>query len=225
MEVIPLRDKFGFNWSGTKRWVGSWVGKQTHQEYPQVLEKFEYTSLAHGGKVYRWQDEDIIVEDRGWQNQEVFVEEHPVITQARNGDLIRVIRHVKGIGGIGSYEMGALKVRAFRMTLQHKPIEGQREVNKNSCSTWCSLLGSFITRWEEWHGLMILTNRSFWYHLMCILMYLNILSLMWAISFLRNTMAAVRGEPVIPGLRSHSLAPCFFDLGFKVDLYFLQNVK
>ena len=28
-----------------------------------------------------------------------------------------------------------------------------------------------------------------------ILMYLNILSLMWAISFLRNTMAAVRGEP------------------------------
>ena len=76
----------------------------------------------------------MIVEDRGWQNQEVIVEEHPVITQARNGDLIRVIRHVKGIGGIGKYEMGALKVRAFRMTLQHKPIEGQREVNKNSCS-------------------------------------------------------------------------------------------
>merc|ERR1719486_1693883 len=23
----------------------------------EVLEKFEYTSLAHGGKVYRWQDE------------------------------------------------------------------------------------------------------------------------------------------------------------------------
>ena len=75
------------------------------------------------------------MEDRRWQNQEVFVEEHPVITQARNGDLIRVIRHVKGIGGIGSYEMGALKVRAFRMTLQHKPFEGQRKVNKNSCST------------------------------------------------------------------------------------------
>ena len=75
------------------------------------------------------------MEDRGWQNQEVIVEEHPVITQARNGDLIRVIRHVKGIGGIGKYEMGALKVRAFRMTLQHKSIEGQREVNKNSCST------------------------------------------------------------------------------------------
>ena len=74
------------------------------------------------------------MEDRRWQNQEVFVEEHPVITQARNGDLIRVVRHVKGIGGSGSYEMGALKVRAFRMTLQHKPIEGQREVNKNSCS-------------------------------------------------------------------------------------------
>ena len=75
------------------------------------------------------------MEDRRWQNQEVFVEEHPVITQARNGDLIRVIRHVKGIGGIGSYEMGALKVRAFRMTLQHKSIEGEREANRISCST------------------------------------------------------------------------------------------
>ena len=76
----------------------------------------------------------MIVEDRSWQNQEVIVEEHPVITQARNGDLIRVIRHVKGIGGIGKYEMGALKVRAFRMTLQHKSIEGQREANRISSS-------------------------------------------------------------------------------------------
>merc|ERR1719370_1850683 len=86
----------------------------------EVLEKFEYTSLAHGGKVYRWQDEDIIVEDRGWQNQEVFVEEHPVITQARNGDLIRVIRHVKGLDEndienfYESSEVGALAVRAFQ---------------------------------------------------------------------------------------------------------------
>ena len=75
------------------------------------------------------------MEDREGQNQEVIVEEHPVITQARNGDLIRVIRHVKGIGGIGKYEMGALKVRAFRMTLQHKSIEGQREANRISCIT------------------------------------------------------------------------------------------
>ena len=67
------------------------------------------------------------MEHMGWQNQEFIVEEHPVITQARNGDLIRVIRHVKGIGGIGKYEMGALKVRAFRMTLQHKSIEGSKQ--------------------------------------------------------------------------------------------------
>ena len=76
------------------------------------------------------------MEDRRWQNQEVIVEEHPVITQARNGDLIRVIRHVSRIrDGRGGMEMGALKVRAFRMTLQHKSIEGQREANRISCST------------------------------------------------------------------------------------------
>ena len=85
-----------------------------------MLEKFEYTSLAFYGV-------------DSWQNQEVFVEEHPVITQARNGDLIRVIRHVKPIDE--SSEEGALAVRAFRMTLQHKSIEGQKEVKKNTCST------------------------------------------------------------------------------------------
>ena len=51
-----------------------------------------------------------------------------MITQARNGDLIRVIRHVKPIDE--SSEEGALAVRAFRMTLQHKSIEGQKEVKK-----------------------------------------------------------------------------------------------
>ena len=65
--LIPLRAKFGFNWSGTERGVGSYVGKQTHQRYPQVLEKFEYTSLAF----YRGDS---------WQNEEVFVKVHPVIT-------------------------------------------------------------------------------------------------------------------------------------------------
>ena len=69
------------------------------------------------------------------------VEEHPVITQARNGDLIRVIRHVKGIGEKNienfyeSSEVGALAVRAFRMTLQHKSIKGHKEVKKITCST------------------------------------------------------------------------------------------
>ena len=76
------------------------------------------------------------MEDKGWQNQEVIVEEHSVITQARNGDLIRVIRHVDRIrDGSGGMEMGALKVQAFRMTLQHKSIEGQSEANRISCST------------------------------------------------------------------------------------------
>ena len=93
-----------------------------------MLEKFEYTSLAFYGV-------------DSWQNQEVFVEEHPVITQARNGDLIRVIRHVKGLDEndienfYESSEVGALAVRAFRMTLQHKSIEGQKEVKKITCST------------------------------------------------------------------------------------------
>ena len=54
------------------------------------------------------------------------MEVHPVIMQARNGDLIRVIRHVKGIDE--SSEVGALAVRAFRMTLQYKSNEGQKKV-------------------------------------------------------------------------------------------------
>ena len=93
-----------------------------------MLEKFEFTSLAFYGV-------------DSWQNQEVFVEVHPVITQARNGDLIRVIRHVKGIDEKNienfyeSSEVGALAVRAFRMTLQHKSIKGQKEVKKITCST------------------------------------------------------------------------------------------
>ena len=127
--MIALWARYGFNSSGTKRQVGSLAGKQTHQKYPQVLEKFKYTSLALYGV-------------DSWQNQEVFVEVHPVITQARKGDLIRVIRHVKGLDEkdienfYESSEVGALAaVRAFRMTLQHKSIEGQKEVKKITCST------------------------------------------------------------------------------------------
>ena len=44
--------------------------------------------------------------------QEVLVEEHPVITEARRGDLIRVLRYVEGSHN--------LEVRDFQMTLFHK---------------------------------------------------------------------------------------------------------
>ena len=50
-----------------------------------------------------------------WQfnhKQEVFVEQHPVITGARGGDLIRVLRYVGGHHG--------LQVRDFQMTILHK---------------------------------------------------------------------------------------------------------
>ena len=50
--------------------------------------------------------------DDMWRKQEVFVENHPVITRARCGDLIRVIRYVKDRHG--------LHVRAFQMTLLHQ---------------------------------------------------------------------------------------------------------
>ena len=49
---------------------------------------------------------------------EIFVEQHPVITGARRGDLIRVMRYMEGRHG--------LEVRDFQMTLLHKnllPIE------------------------------------------------------------------------------------------------------
>ena len=40
------------------------------------------------------------------------MEEHPVITEARRGDLIRVLRYVEGSHN--------LEVRDFQMTLFHK---------------------------------------------------------------------------------------------------------
>ena len=57
-----------------------------------------------------------------WQfnhKQEVFVEQHPVITGARRGDLIRVLRYVEGNHG--------LEVRHFQMTLLHKSPSPTKE--------------------------------------------------------------------------------------------------
>ena len=54
------------------------------------------------------------------------MEEHPVITEARRGDLIRVLRYVEGSHN--------LEVRDFQMTLFHKkplptdePLEADSE--------------------------------------------------------------------------------------------------
>ena len=62
-----------------------------------MLEEYRYEGLA---------------EEDGFQKQEVFVEQHPVMTRARRGDLIRVIRYVKDTHG--------LVVKDFKMTLLHK---------------------------------------------------------------------------------------------------------
>ena len=53
-----------------------------------------------------------LAEEYGFRKQEVFVEHHPVITRARRGDLIRVIRYVKDTHG--------LSVKDFKMTLSHR---------------------------------------------------------------------------------------------------------
>ena len=53
-----------------------------------------------------------LAEEYGFRKQEVFVEHHPVITRARRGDLIRVIRYVKDTHG--------LSVKDFKMTLLHR---------------------------------------------------------------------------------------------------------
>ena len=69
-----------------------------------MIDKLEYVSLAP---------------DIGWQKQEVYLKDHPLISDAACGDLIKVTRHV-----ITGYD--SLFVRAFRMTLHHKPNEGQK---------------------------------------------------------------------------------------------------
>ena len=57
-----------------------------------------------------------------WQKQEVFVENHPVITRARRGDLIRVILYVE--------DRQWLHVRAFQMTLLHE-LKKEEKMSKN----------------------------------------------------------------------------------------------
>ena len=49
------------------------------------------------------------------------MEQHPVITWARHGDLIRVIRYVEDRHGLG--------VRSFQMTLLHKNTTDELTLN------------------------------------------------------------------------------------------------
>ena len=63
-----------------------------------------------------------LVPDHMWQKQEVFVENHPVITRARRGDLIRVILYVEN--------RHWLHVRAFQMTLLHD-LKKEEKMSKN----------------------------------------------------------------------------------------------
>ena len=69
-----------------------------------MIDKFEYVSLAR---------------DIGWHKQEVCLKDHPLISDAACGDLIKVTRHVAGYNG--------LYVRAFRMTLYHKSKKENHE--------------------------------------------------------------------------------------------------
>ena len=72
------------------------IPKLTHIQ-SKVMEQYQYKGLAAG---YRY------------QKQEVFVEEHPVITGARRGDLIRVMRYVEGGHRIYVWD--------FQMSVFHK---------------------------------------------------------------------------------------------------------
>ena len=57
-----------------------------------------------------------------YERQEVFVENDPVITRARRGDLIRVILYVEN--------RHWLHVRAFQMTLLHE-LKKEEKMSKN----------------------------------------------------------------------------------------------
>ena len=76
-----------------------------------MIDKFEYVSLAP---------------DIGWHKQEVYLKDHPLISDAACGDLIKVTRHVAGYDG--------LYVRAFRMTLFHKSNEWQKKKTMKLCN-------------------------------------------------------------------------------------------
>ena len=90
-------------------------------QFSKVLEETLYKALAPEDK---------------WQNQEVLLERHPVISRAQRGDLIRVVSDVEARHG-----RHGLHVRAFKMTLLLKtPSSEQEEVKvimsrKSSCST------------------------------------------------------------------------------------------
>ena len=68
-----------------------------------MLEEYQYEGLAR---------------ERGFEKQEVLVEQHPVITRAHRGDLIRVIRYVNDTHG--------LIVKDFLMTLLHKSPKSEK---------------------------------------------------------------------------------------------------
>ena len=88
-----------------KRCLKLKLSKKTHHRHPisQVIDRFEHVSLA-----------PVI----GWYKQEVHLKDHPLISNAACGDLIKVTRLVAGYDG--------LYVRAFRMTLYHKSNEWQK---------------------------------------------------------------------------------------------------
>ena len=70
--------------------------------WPPIPARYEYVALAP---------------DNGWYKQEVYLNNHPLISEAACGDLIKVT-------SCQGYE--SLFVRAFRMTLHHKSNKGQK---------------------------------------------------------------------------------------------------
>ena len=63
-----------------------------------------------------------------WQNQEVLLEQHPVISKAQRGDLIRVVSDVEARHG-----RHGLDVRAFKMTLLLKNPSSEKEEKLGNC--------------------------------------------------------------------------------------------
>ena len=74
-----------------------------------MLDAYKYAAMAP-------------VDQGNYERQEVFVENHPVITRARRGDLIRVILYVEN--------MQWLHVLAFQMNLLHE-LKKEEKMSKN----------------------------------------------------------------------------------------------
>ena len=89
---------------------------------------FDFDSWQYPGPPYNFRTYKPDIST--WQfdlKQEVFVEQHPVITRARRGDLIRVIRYVEDRHG--------LVVRDFQMILLHKsPFPTEETLPTNQLS-------------------------------------------------------------------------------------------